>query len=64
MNLLSFQYNLGKDVENFIRGTDAVNNKQLTKLHIEYELSNGKDFQMEKVNELNLSYKNQRGINT
>jgi len=49
MNLVTFQYNLGKDTDNFIRGTESVNSKEPTKLQEEYELLFGKDFSREKV---------------
>ena len=49
MNLVIFQDSLGKDADNFIRGTQSVNNNQPTKLQEEYELLFGKDFFLEKV---------------
>ncbi|MDO8471021.1 MAG: hypothetical protein Q7S49_00200 [bacterium] len=49
MSLVTFQYNLGKDADNFIRGTQSVNSKQPTKLQEEYELLFGKDFSLGKV---------------
>lgn len=49
MNFITFQYNLGKDADNFIRGAQSINNNQPTKLQEEYEALYGKDFTLERV---------------
>ena len=49
MSLVTFQYDFEKDVDNFIRGTQSVNNKRPTKLQEEYETSFGKDFAKQNI---------------
>jgi len=49
MSLLTFQYNLEKDTDNFVRGTESVNSKHPTKLQEEYESLLGRSFSREKV---------------
>ncbi len=44
MSLVTFQYNLRMDADNFIRGTRAVNSSEATPLQVEYESVFGKDF--------------------
>lgn len=55
---LHFVYTLKKDVENFIKGTKSINNKQPTKFQISFSEKYGQDFSptrvaefIEKINE-------------
>lgn len=46
---LHFAYNIEKDIDNFIRGTNAVNSKKPTKFQIAFSEKYGGDFELEKV---------------
>jgi GrpB-like predicted nucleotidyltransferase (UPF0157 family) len=46
---LHFAYNIDKDVENFIKGTNATNSKKPTKFQISFSEKYGENFETEKV---------------
>ena len=56
MTQIIFKYDLGKDIENFIRGTRAKNSSKPTKLQEIYIAKNGTDYNEAKVREFLESY--------
>jgi len=46
---LHFAYNIEKDIENFIKGTNATNSKKPTKFQISFSEKYGENFEAEKV---------------
>lgn len=46
---LHFAYNIEKDIENFIKGTNATNSKRPTKFQISFSEKYGDNFEAEKV---------------
>jgi len=46
---LHFAYNIEKDIENFIKGTNATNSKKPTKFQISFSEKYGDNFEAEKV---------------
>lgn len=46
---LHFAYNIDKDIENFIKGTNATNSKKPTKFQISFSEKYGDNFETEKV---------------
>ena len=45
---LHFAYNIEKDIENFIKGTNATNSKKPTKFQISFSEKYGENFEAEK----------------
>ncbi|MEK7610342.1 MAG: hypothetical protein AAB468_01170 [Patescibacteria group bacterium] len=59
MTQIIFKYDLGKDTENFIRGTRAKNSSKPTRLQEVYVAQNGTDYDEVKVKEFLESYANE-----